>query len=74
MSLTARVSPPPHPLVQALHAEWTNPADKADIYGQLGLELTYHPAERKIEVKARPASMYVRKVRGSTRRLHTYLR
>jgi ABC-2 type transport system permease protein len=23
MSLTARVSPPPHPVVQALHAEWT---------------------------------------------------
>jgi len=23
MSLTARVSLPPHPLVQALHAEWT---------------------------------------------------
>jgi site-specific DNA recombinase len=36
-------------------------ADKADIYGQLGLELTYHPVERRVEVKARPAPMYVRK-------------
>jgi hypothetical protein len=47
-----------HDLITVLAS--ADPADKADIYGQLGLELTYHPVERRAEVKARPASMYVR--------------
>jgi site-specific DNA recombinase len=38
------------------------PADKAEIYGQLGLVLTYHPEARTVKVKATPtASMYVRR-------------
>jgi hypothetical protein len=36
---------------------------QADIYGQLGLELTYHHIERRVEVKERPAAMYVESVR-----------
>ena len=38
-----------------------NPADKAALYGQLGLALTYHPAAATVAVKARPLSiMYVK--------------
>jgi site-specific DNA recombinase len=37
-------------------------ADKAEIYRQLGLALTYHPEARTVQVQARPfAAMYVRK-------------
>jgi site-specific DNA recombinase len=37
-----------------------DPADKAEIYGQLGLTLTYHPDEKRVVAEARPASiMYV---------------
>jgi site-specific DNA recombinase len=37
-----------------------DPADKAEIYGQLGLTLTYHPKEKRVVAEARPASiMYV---------------
>jgi hypothetical protein len=31
-----------------------DPADKAEIYGQLGLALTYHPGEQKVRAQARP--------------------
>jgi hypothetical protein len=37
-----------------------DPADKAEIYGQLGLTLTYHPNEKRVVAEARPASMYVK--------------
>jgi site-specific DNA recombinase len=33
-----------------------NPADKASLYGQLGLSLTYHPDTSKVDVKAQPLS------------------
>jgi site-specific DNA recombinase len=37
-----------------------DPADKAEIYGRLGLTLTYHPKEKRVTAEARPASiMYV---------------
>jgi hypothetical protein len=36
-----------------------DPADKAEIYGQLGLMLTYHPNEKRVVAEARPASMYL---------------
>jgi hypothetical protein len=37
-----------------------DPADKAEIYSQLGLTLTYHPDEIRVVAEARPASiMYV---------------
>ena len=37
-----------------------DPADKAEVYGQLGLTLTYDPAARKVKAEARPESiMYV---------------
>ncbi|MGH3251922.1 MAG: recombinase family protein [Trebonia sp.] len=37
-----------------------DPADKAEIYSQLGLTLTYHPNEKRVVAEARPASiMYV---------------
>jgi hypothetical protein len=36
-----------------------DPADKAEIYGQLGLTLTYHPNEKRVVAEARPASMYL---------------
>jgi hypothetical protein len=39
-----------------------SPADKATMYGQLGLSLTYHPSAMRVNVTARPLSdMYVRK-------------
>ncbi len=38
-----------------------DPADKAEIYAQMGLTLTYQPEEKKVIAKARPLdSMYVR--------------
>jgi site-specific DNA recombinase len=37
-----------------------DPADKAEVYGQLGLTLTYDPAARRVKAEARPESiMYV---------------
>jgi hypothetical protein len=37
-----------------------DPADKAEIYSQLGLTLTYHPDEKRVVAEARPASiMYI---------------
>ena len=37
-----------------------DPADKTEIYGHLGLRLTYQPEERKVIAQARPLdSMYV---------------
>jgi hypothetical protein len=30
------------------------PADKAEIYSQLGLTLTYHPNEKRVVAEARP--------------------
>jgi site-specific DNA recombinase len=47
-----------------------DPADRAEVYGQIGLRLTYHPQEQKIRVQARPdADPYGKLVgvRGSTR-------
>jgi hypothetical protein len=42
------------------------PADKATMYGQLGLSLTYHPDARRVDVEAQPMSgMYVK--RGTVR-------
>jgi hypothetical protein len=36
------------------------PTDKAEIYAQLGLTLTYHPDEKRVVAEARPATiMYV---------------
>jgi hypothetical protein len=38
-----------------------NPADKAPLYGQLGLSLTYHQAATTVKVEARPLTvMYVK--------------
>ena len=38
-----------------------SPAEKATMYGQLGLSLTYHPGAMRVDVTARPLSdMYVR--------------
>jgi len=34
-----------------------DPADKAEIYSQLGLTLTYHPNEKRVVAEARPASI-----------------
>jgi hypothetical protein len=37
-----------------------DPADKTEIYGQLGLTLTYHPNDRRVVAEARPETiMYV---------------
>ncbi len=37
-----------------------DPADKAEVYGQLGLTLTYDPAGRRVKAEARPESiMYI---------------
>jgi DNA invertase Pin-like site-specific DNA recombinase len=37
-----------------------DPADKAEVYGRLGLTLIYHPNEKRVAAEARPASiMYV---------------
>ena len=37
-----------------------DPADKAQVYGRLGLTLTYYPHEKRVAAEARPASiMYV---------------
>jgi site-specific DNA recombinase len=39
-----------------------DPADKAEVYSQLGLTLTYHPQDRRVEAETRPESiMYVGK-------------
>ena len=38
-----------------------DPADKAQIYSQLGLALTYHPGSQTVRAEARPLPMYVRK-------------
>ena len=36
------------------------PADKAEVYGRLGLTLTYHPQDKRVVAEARPKSiMYV---------------
>jgi len=43
---------------QALHN--ADRTDKAEVYGRLGLTLTYHPNEKRVAAEARPASiMYV---------------
>jgi site-specific DNA recombinase len=53
-------------MVTALHdimsvLDKADPADKTEIYGQLGLRLTYQPEEKKVIARARPLdSMYVR--------------
>jgi hypothetical protein len=39
-----------------------DPADKAEVYSQLGLTLTYHPEDRRMEVEMRPdLGVYVEK-------------
>ena len=39
-----------------------DPADKAEVYSRLGLTLTYHPEDRRMEVEMRPnLGVYVRK-------------
>ena len=37
-----------------------DPADKAQIYSQRGLTLTYHPGSQTVRAEARPLPMYVR--------------
>ena len=45
-------------IMQVLHD--ADPADKAEVYGRLGLTLTYHPNEKRVAAEARPGSiMYV---------------
>ena len=34
-----------------------DPADKAEVYRQLGLTLTYDPAARRVKAEARPESI-----------------
>lgn len=42
--------------------EVADPADKAEVYSRLGLTLTYHPEDRRMEVEMRPnLGVYVRK-------------
>jgi hypothetical protein len=37
-----------------------DPADKAKVYSRLGVTLTYHPRDRRVNAEARPNSiMYV---------------
>ena len=53
-------------MVTALHdiisvLSEADPADKAEIYGQLGVTVMYQPGEKTAVVRARPLdSMYVR--------------
>jgi hypothetical protein len=52
-----------------------DPADKAQIYSQLGLALTYHPGSQTVRAEARPLPMYVRKCpRGIDPYPHSALR
>jgi hypothetical protein len=47
-----------------------DPADRAEVYQQLGLRLTYHPTEQKVRVQVQPdADRYgeIVGVRGATR-------
>ncbi|MCW2897619.1 MAG: Recombinase, partial [Actinomycetia bacterium] len=45
-------------IMQALNE--ADPADKAEVYGRLGLTLTYHPSEKRVQAEARLVSiMYV---------------
>jgi hypothetical protein len=38
-----------------------DPTDKAEIYRQIGLTLTYHPEDKRVQAEVRPdAGMYVR--------------
>ena len=47
-------------LLQVL--EDADPVDKAEVYSRLGLTLTYHPEDRRMEVEMRPnLGVYVRK-------------
>jgi site-specific DNA recombinase len=39
-------------VIQALNE--AGPADKAEVYGRLGLALTYHPHEKRVAAEARP--------------------
>lgn len=49
-----------------------DPADKAEVYGQLGLTLTYDPAARRVKAEARPESiMYIGTCPRGTRNLRT---
>lgn len=41
------------------------PVDKAEAYRELGIELTYHPAENRVAVEALPRGRKVR-VGGAT--------
>jgi hypothetical protein len=53
-------------LVRTLSDVWAtirdaDPADKAEVYRQLGLELTYRPSEKLVEVKAEPPGIWRKK-------------
>jgi site-specific DNA recombinase len=52
-----------------------DPADRFEVYQQLGLRLTYHPTEQKVRVQAQPDADSHGKmvgVRGGTRpRIHS---
>ena len=70
LSRAAAPAPDPEEITQQLavigdvtsELATADPADKASLYGQLGLSLTYHPDAGRVEVKARPLSvMYVKR-------------
>jgi hypothetical protein len=45
-------------IMQALNG--ADPADKAEVYGRLGITLTYHPSGKRVQAEVRPGSiMYV---------------
>ena len=39
-------------IISVLHE--ADPADRAEVYQQLGLRLTYHPTQQKVHVQAQP--------------------
>ena len=56
-------------LVRTLSDAWVtlrdaDPADKAEVYRQLGLALTYRPSEKLVEVKAEPPGIWGKKSVG----------
>jgi hypothetical protein len=52
-------------IVRVLHD--ADPDDKAEIFRQLGLKLTYHPGRRLVEAKIEaPQHWYFDSVRGGT--------
>lgn len=52
-----------------------DPLDKADLYQQLGLKLTYYPQKQLVEARVIPEPPHVRsgRVRGGTRTKSPYI-